>query len=75
MQPESWPKGVRYSFTVGGVLSERALAALPELDVSDIPGAYTMLYGSIGNPTELRGVLARFDVLGITVIEMRRLPD
>lgn len=75
MQPDSWPKGVRYSFTVAGTLSERILAALPELHVSDIPGAYTMLYGSIASPTELRGVLARFDALGITLIEMSRLPD
>lgn len=75
MQPDPWPEGVRYSFTVAGSLTERALAAFPEMQVSDVPGAYTKLYGAISGPTELRGVLARFDVLGIVLIEMTRLPD
>lgn len=75
MHPESWPKDVRYSFTIAGALSERSLAAFPELSISEIPGAYTMLYGSIPSASELRGVLARFDVLGLVLIEMSRLPD
>ncbi|MGW8590491.1 hypothetical protein ACWGLC_02150 [Dietzia sp. NPDC055877] len=60
---------------MAGELSERALAAFPELRVSEIPGAYTKLYGSVSDPTELRGMLARFDVLGIVLVELTRLPD
>ncbi|SDC59598.1 hypothetical protein [Rhodococcus tukisamuensis] len=66
---------VRYEFLLRGELSERALAAFPELEVSATPHAYTTLYGPIDNDTQLRGMLARFDALGITVVEMRRLPD
>lgn len=70
-----WPETVRYAFLVGGELSERALAAFPELQVSDTAHAHTTLYGPVRNPTELRGMLARFDALGLTIVEMRRLPD
>ncbi|WP_137725512.1 hypothetical protein [Prescottella subtropica] len=70
-----WPAHVRYAFLVGGELSERALAAFPELQMSGTVPAYTTLYGPVRTPTELRGMLARFDALGLTVVEMRRLPD
>ena len=50
MQPEPWIEGVRYSFTVAGSLSERALAGFAKLQVSDVPGAYTKLAPS---PTQL----------------------
>lgn len=66
---------VRYEFLVDGTLSERALAAFPELTVAPAVPAYTALYGPVDNATRLRGMLARFDALGLTVIEMRRLPD
>ncbi|PTR24026.1 hypothetical protein C8K36_10836 [Rhodococcus sp. OK519] len=68
-----WPATVRYAFLVGGELSERVLAAFPELQVSET--AHTTLYGPVRSPTELRGMLARFDALGLTLVEMRRLPD
>lgn len=70
-----WPATVRYAFLVGGELSERALAAFPELQVSETAHARTTLYGPVRSPTELRGMLARFDALGLTLVEMRRLPD
>ncbi|MFC4606013.1 hypothetical protein [Rhodococcus kronopolitis] len=69
------PSRVRYEFLLRGELSERVLAAFPELDVAPTPHAYTTLYGPIDGDTRLRGMLARFDALGITVVEMRRLPD
>ncbi|MFE3293533.1 hypothetical protein [Rhodococcus sp. NPDC059234] len=69
------PARVRYEFLVRGDLSERVLAAFPELSVAEAPHAYTALYGPIDGDTQLRGMLARFDALGITVVEMRRLPD
>ncbi|TXG89798.1 hypothetical protein DW322_05690 [Rhodococcus rhodnii] len=73
--PETWPQRVRYAFSISGDLSERALSVFPELSVSDVPGPYTMLYGPVAGPSELRGLLARFDSLGLVVVEMRRLPD
>jgi hypothetical protein len=61
-------------FRIDGVLSERILAALPELRAGDqTTGKTTTLYGRIDNPTDLRGMLARFDALGLIVLEMRRL--
>ncbi|MFC9553847.1 hypothetical protein ACFTWF_23655 [Rhodococcus sp. NPDC056960] len=65
---------VRYAFRIGGVLSEKIVAAFPELQVGDrTTGETTTLYGRIDSPTDLRGMLARFDALGLTVLEMRRL--
>lgn len=71
----TWPGTVRYAFLIGEELSERALAAFPELNVSETVRAHTTLYGPVRDATELRGMLARFDALGLTVVEMRRLPD
>ncbi|RVW00949.1 hypothetical protein [Rhodococcus spongiicola] len=69
------PTTVRYAFLVGGELSERVLAAFPELQVSETAHAHTTLYGPVRDNTELRGMLARFDALGLSLVEMRRLPD
>ncbi len=70
------PKDIRYRFVIEGELSERALAAFPELNRSEIPTAgTTTLYGSMPDNTAVRGVLARVDSLGLTLIEMSRLPD
>jgi hypothetical protein len=33
------------------------------------------MYGPVRDFAHLRGLLARFDDLGLTVVEMRRLPD
>ncbi|MFZ2176571.1 MAG: hypothetical protein WAW17_21530 [Rhodococcus sp. (in: high G+C Gram-positive bacteria)] len=75
MDRSAWPQGVRYSFLISGVLSDRVVAAFPELEVSDVTTGDTTLYGRVAGPTDLRGLLARFDALGLTVIEMRRLTD
>lgn len=66
---------MRYEFLVDGNLTERALAAFPEFTVSSSSHAYTALYGPVGSETQLRGILGRFDTLGLLVVEMRRLPD
>ncbi|MGB3372497.1 MAG: hypothetical protein WBA81_17885 [Rhodococcus sp. (in: high G+C Gram-positive bacteria)] len=67
--------GIRYEFTVEGDLSERAKAAFPDLSVARIPTTFTRLFGPIDDETALRGMLARFDALGLTIVELRRLPD
>ncbi|MBY6410849.1 hypothetical protein HQ346_03740 [Rhodococcus sp. BP-252] len=74
-QADAFPGGVRYEFVVEGSLSERAMAAFPDLAVSPIPQPYTRLFGPLDDETALRGMLARFDALGLTLVELRRLPD
>lgn len=69
------PARIRYEFLVRGNLSDRVLAAFPELQPSPSTGDYTRLYGPVPDDTALRSMLARFDNLGLTIIEMRRLPD
>lgn len=66
---------VRYEFLVEGYLSDRAKAAFPDLDFGAKPSPYTRLFGPVDDDTALRGMLARFDSLGLTVVELRRLPD
>ncbi|MGW5386716.1 hypothetical protein [Nocardia sp. NPDC003963] len=65
---------MRYQFTIDGELSERALAAFPELN-GDCGQGTTVLSGPLTDPTGVRAVLARIDNLGLTMLEMRRLPD
>lgn len=65
---------MRYQFTIDGELSERALAAFPELTGDHTHGT-TVLAGPVTDPTGIRGILARIDNLGLTVIEMRRLAE
>ncbi|WP_054811178.1 hypothetical protein [Nocardia arizonensis] len=67
---------VRYQFIIDGTLSERALAAFPELTASDrAPGDVTTLFGPVADTVALRGIMARIDALGLTLLEMRQMPD
>lgn len=65
----------RYEFILDGELSDRALAAFPELSSGRHQALTTSLFGSVSDSTALRGILARIDDLGLTLLEMRRLPD
>ncbi|MFC8179380.1 MULTISPECIES: hypothetical protein [Nocardiaceae] len=67
--------GIRYEFVVEGDLSDRAKAAFPDLSITRVPATFTRMFGPIDDDTALRGMLARFDALGLTVVELRRLPD
>ncbi len=69
------PVTTRYQFTIDGELSERALAAFPELRAKLPISGTTTLFGPVPDPTAMRGILARFDNLGLTLLEMRQLPD
>jgi hypothetical protein len=67
---------VRYEFLIPVRLSDTARAAFPELDTGAAPtGGGTALWGPVQNDTDLAGFLARFANLGLTVVEMRKLPD
>lgn len=67
---------VRYQFVIDGELSERAIAAFPELRHSEhsAPGT-TTLYGTVADSTAMRGIMARIDVLGLTLVGLSQLPD
>ena len=66
---------VRYEFIVRGALSERAVAAFPELTATAAPIGFTQLTGMVSGDQELRAMLARFDALGLTLVEMRQISD
>ncbi|MBF6173833.1 hypothetical protein [Nocardia blacklockiae] len=70
------PDAVRYQFVIEGELSERAQAVFPELMRSGhSTSGTTTLYGTVPDNTAVRGVMARIDALGLTLLEMSRLPD
>jgi hypothetical protein len=66
---------VRYEFLVAGRLSDTVLAAFPELQSSRGAVGGTALYGLVEDSAHLHGLLNRFETLGITIAEMRQLPD
>ena len=65
----------RYEFLVAGSVSESVAAAFPELAVTTSATGGTALYGPVQDAAHLRGLLDRFEVLGLTVLELRQLPD
>lgn len=66
---------MRYEFLIAGRVSDTVRAAFEDFDVIDGPTGGTVIYGPIRDKAALRGVIARFDNLGLTLVEMRRLPD
>lgn len=66
---------MRYEFLIAGRVSDRVMAAFPELEAAPAPGADTAMFGTVRDKAALRGILARFDDLGLTVLEMRQLPS
>jgi hypothetical protein len=68
------PSAARYEFRLAEQLSPTAVAAFPELHVSEA-GQGTVLFGSVRDRAEFAAILARFDLLGLTVMDVHRLPD
>jgi hypothetical protein len=66
---------VRYEFIVGGTVSDNAVAELPELASTCYPTGGTALYGPVQDEADALTLLARLRDLGLSVVEMRRLPD
>lgn len=66
---------MRYEFLAAGRISETARAAFPEYEVADGPAGGTVIYGPVRDRADMQGVLARLDHLGLTVVEVRQLPD
>jgi hypothetical protein len=65
---------VRYEFQLAEHLSPTASCAFPELAVRD-EGRGTILFGPVRDRAELYGFLDRFDVMGLTIVDVHRLPD
>lgn len=66
---------MRYEFIIRGSLSEDLMAALPELSSTPYPTGGTALFGAVQDEADVATLLARFADLGLSVIEMRPLPD
>lgn len=65
---------MRYEIRVDGPMSETLSRAFPELDRLVLSGQ-TVLVGSVVDEAHLYGLLARFQSLGLSVVEMHRLPE
>ncbi|MGI5359280.1 hypothetical protein ACQI4E_28740 [Streptomyces sp. CA-252508] len=65
---------MRYEIRVEGHMSEPLTKAFPELEHVTMSGQ-TVLFGPVVDEAQLYGLLARCQSLGLTVMEMRRLPD
>ena len=64
----------RYAFRVRGRTSDAVLTALQEgLDV-DISSTSTAMHGWLPDQAALFGMLARIRLLGLELLEVRRLP-
>lgn len=66
---------MRYEFLIAGRVSDTVRAAFPDFTFADGPAGGTAISGSVRDKAELRGVLDRLDGLGLTLVEMRKLPD
>ncbi|MEV5311007.1 MULTISPECIES: hypothetical protein [unclassified Streptomyces] len=65
---------MRYEIRVEGHVSEMLAKVFPELDHVLI-SEQTLLYGPVIDEAHLYGLLARFQSLGLRVVELRQLPD
>lgn len=66
---------MRYEIRVSGVLQETTRReGFPELD-SVVVSGQTVLFGDVVDEAHLFGLLNRFQSLGLTVTEMRQLPE
>jgi hypothetical protein len=64
----------RYEFRIAQRLSATAVAAFPELSVTDTSSG-TVLFGPVRDAAELHGFLSRLQLLGLTILDVHRLPD
>jgi hypothetical protein len=69
------PTGTRYEFLLPGRVSDTVLAAFPELTARLSPVGGTVMFGPVTDGAHLHGLLDRFQTLGLTVVELRQLPD
>jgi hypothetical protein len=68
---------VRYEFILAEHMPDVAHAAFPELLEStvEIGSTGSVMFGDVVDAPHLHGILDRFQDLGLTLLELRRLPD
>jgi hypothetical protein len=66
---------MRYEFLLPGRVSDTVRFEFPELTTTAGPTGGTVMYGPITDSSHLHGLLDRFQGLGLTVVEVRQLPD
>ena len=65
---------MRYEVLIAEQISPTAIAAFPEL-MARHQRSGTVLFGPVRDQAHLHGVLARIQTLGLTLLELRQLPD
>jgi hypothetical protein len=63
----------RYEFRVDGRLSEEAREAFADMQIGEVP-LQTVLDGEVLDESHLRGIIAQFRTLGITVASVHPIP-
>lgn len=63
-----------YAFRVVGRLTPMVVGALDSLEVSTA-ATETVLVGHVNDRAELHGLIARFEALGLELIELHRVPQ
>jgi hypothetical protein len=64
---------MRYEFRIDGRLSELDRAAFADMRITDAPPE-TLIYGEVLDESQLHGILAQLQSLGITVVSMHPVP-
>lgn len=64
-----------YEFRVRGSVSETVLESFPDLTRAPCPAGATVLSGRVEDDSDVLTILARFGDFGLSVVEMRQLPD
>jgi hypothetical protein len=65
---------MRYQFRVDGRLTDEARAAFSGMQISEVP-SQTVLVGEVVDESHLHGIIVQLQVLGITVVSARPIPN
>ena len=66
---------MRYEFIIRGSPSGDIMADLPQLSATPYPTGGTVLFGPVQDEADVATLLAHFADVGLSVVEMRPLPD
>ncbi|MGG7104857.1 hypothetical protein [Rhodococcus sp. 24CO] len=64
-----------YQFLIDGDVSHRLHATFPTMTVTPTSRGCTSMDGHVADYVAIRSVMARLDSLGLTITELRKLPD
>jgi hypothetical protein len=66
---------MRYEFIVEQAMQDEMASELPELSTAPFPPGGTSLFGPVRDEADVQTLFARLRHLGLSVVEIRRLPD